>query len=100
MGQVPDGVSTKATSIVRDGQPEHRRLEGSLPRPSDMQNFSAANSAVFSMHDLDSDRTPMWKIGHTKLRDHWIPVALPPPLRSRATFSADGRLLIIAGVGR
>src|SRR3954471_8029639 len=44
-----------------------------------MQNFSIVNAAVFSMHDLDSGRTPMWKIGHTKLGDHWIPVALPPP---------------------
>ena len=46
---------------------------------SDMLNFSEPNLPIFSMHDLDPSRTPMWKIGHTKLGDHWIPVALPPP---------------------
>ncbi len=29
---------------------------------------------AFSMHDLDSGRTPMWSFGHTTLRDRWIPV--------------------------
>jgi hypothetical protein len=31
------------------------------------------------MYDLDPSRTPMWKFGHSKLGDRWIPVALPPP---------------------
>jgi hypothetical protein len=44
-----------------------------------MPNFFDANSAVFSMHDLDPSRTPMWSFGHTNLRDRWIPVALPLP---------------------
>jgi hypothetical protein len=56
-----------------------------------MPNFSVGNFNVFSMHDLDPSRTPMWAFGHSKLGDRWIPVALPPPVRSRATFSAGLR---------
>jgi len=39
------------------------------------------------MHDLDPGRTPMWKTGYTKLRDHWILVALPPPVLPAPTVS-------------
>jgi hypothetical protein len=42
-----------------------------------------------AMHDLDPSRTHMWSFAHTNLGDRWIPVALPPPLRPRPTFSAD-----------
>lgn len=66
---------------------EHRRFEGSLARPSDMQNFSAANSAVFSMHDLDPSRTRMWSFGHTNLRDGVIGLFGPPCWRPRELSS-------------
>src|SRR3954463_7684444 len=43
---------------------------------SGIPNFSDPNLSVFSMHDLDPSRTPMWKFGHSKLGDRWIDTLL------------------------
>ena len=43
-----------------------------------MPIFSESNLAVFSMHDLDLSRTPMWSFVHTNLGDRSIPVPLAP----------------------
>ena len=55
---------------------------------SEMPIFSGANLAVFSMHELNPSRSPMWKIGHTNLGDRWIPVPLPQPTLFSTMFSA------------
>src|SRR5712671_2899234 len=60
-------------------RPRRGWLEGSLPEPAEMPIFSESNFAAFSMLDLDPSRTPMWSFGHTKFRERWIPVPLPPP---------------------
>ena len=59
-----------------------------------MLTGTAANSIVFSIIELDPSPTPMWAFGHSNLRDRWIPVALPPPVDPRSTFSAGLRARI------
>ena len=90
-GQARNGRNRNSRHpIVGRNIPRSRMwLEGSFPKPGDMPIFSESNSAAFSMRDLDPSRTPMWAFGHSNLGDRWIPVALPPPVPPRLTFSAD-----------
>jgi hypothetical protein len=74
----------------REGSVTQRHFEVGTCCATGMRNFSGPKLLVFSMHDLDSGRTPMWKIGHTKLGDHWIPVALPPPSSSSVVWRRTG----------
>jgi hypothetical protein len=50
-----------------------------------MLNFSEPTLLVFSIHDLDSGRAPVWSFGHTNLGDGWIPYG-----RQREDLVAEG----------
>ena len=64
-----------------------RWLEGCFPEPGDIPIFSESNLAVFSMHDLDPSRTPLWRFGHSKLGDGVIGLFGPPCWRPRELSS-------------